>query len=122
LTELDTEELTDRFCVAVMERPVWGFHESYPLWFFGEPKIIVPEVCTKISVLYDSDGRVLPLHSTIAVRVRTLADAKRVAAVLQSDGSWRWLRAQCPKMVNGAIRLTVPVLRKLFVRDTKNAA
>lgn len=116
LPESYAERLADRFCVKRMQRPLWSFHESCPRWFLREPKLIVPEVCTKISTLYDAHGRVLPLHSTIAIRVKGATEARKVAAVLKSQWAWDWLRPRCPRMVNLAIRLTVPILRDLLDR------
>ncbi len=114
LPEPDLKRLAGRFCVRRMQRPIWSFHESFPRWFLGKPKLIVPEVCTKISTVYDAQGRVLPLHSTIAIRATDSAEARRMASVLESQWAWDWLRPRCPRMVNGAIRLTTPVLRDLL--------
>lgn len=106
--------LIGRFCVSQNQRPPWRFHESYPSWFLSHPKLLVPEVCTRISTIYDANGRVLPLHSTIAIRVNDATEARGVAGLLVSDHTWSWLRRRSPRMVNGAIRLTTPNLRELL--------
>jgi len=113
--------LANRHCVSAKGLPLWAFHENFPDWFRGSPKIIVPEVCTRISVLFDLDGTVLPLHSTIAIKVANPNEAKRLTDLLLSDGAWRALRERCPHMVNGAVRLTVPVLRGLLSERLSSA-
>jgi hypothetical protein len=108
--------LSDRFCVKSLGRPMWGFHESLPKWFLNKPKIILPEICTKISVFSDVEGRVLPLHSTIAISVSSGAEARKLAQHLLSRETWNRLRTKCPHMMNGAIRITVPILRRFLDR------
>ncbi len=122
LTKAEMEQLANRFCVKRMGGSLWSFHESYPRWFLGESKLILPEVCTRVSALLDLNGRVLPLHSTIAIRVTSRENARKVSAFLLSKRTWSRLKARCPRMVNGAIRLTVPHLRALLgERDGKDS-
>ncbi len=114
LPKADREALERRSCVKYGRKPNWAFHEALPGWFLGTPKLIIPEVCTKMSVLVDLSGQVLPLHSAIAIQARGGRDAEYLSSFLFSDTAWAWLGDHCPRMVNNAIRLTVPRLRELF--------
>ncbi|MCK4445123.1 MAG: hypothetical protein KAW09_11305, partial [Thermoplasmata archaeon] len=107
IDELEIDEkkkLALRYCVRKLGAPIWEYHERMPQWFLGSPKLIVPEVCTKMSVCLDLDGAVLPLHSTIAILSSNKKSAKSVSELLLTTQAWRFLRKRCPKMVNRAIR------------------
>jgi len=113
--------LSARYCVRRMQKPWWAYHELPPRWFLGTPKLIVPEICTRLSVFHDAQGQVLPLHSTIAIEVSSLHDATRVGRFLKTGETWQRMWRRCTHMMNGAVRLTVPILRDLMKGVDYNA-
>ena len=112
--------LARRYCVRVLKKPLLAFHEAIPAWFLGTPKIVVPEVCARLSVFEDKSGAVLPLHSTLAIAAgrhhRLVVDALRSPVV------WKALRRISPRMIDGAVRLTAGSLRSVLHRYLRSTA
>jgi SAM-dependent methyltransferase len=107
-------ELSNRYSVLKRGKSCLDFHENIPSWFLGTPKILIPEVCKKLSILVDRRGEILPLHSSIAVRVDSKLDVDSLAELLRTPKFWETLRNRSMRMAGGAIRITTPTLRMLL--------
>jgi SAM-dependent methyltransferase len=109
------KELGSRTCVVDREKHVFEFHESLPSWFLNVPKILIPEISTgSIRVELDSEGKKLPLHSVIAVRVPNRAAGERMRRFLKAEKQQRHLLQTGPRLSGGAVRLQVGTLRELL--------
>src|SRR5439155_21236957 len=53
LDEAQLARLRTRYCFRKQARSVLEYHEGVPDWFMGSPKLIVPEICKRLSVLED---------------------------------------------------------------------
>jgi len=104
--------LEARSCVRISGRHVLEYHESFPEWFLGQPKLLLPEVVSeKLRVEVDRGGGKLPLHSTFAIRVPNLVAAESLIQYLRSDIAMEYLKGVCPRLSGGAIRLTAGAIR-----------
>lgn len=110
LSGKDIRRLKKRYCVSRKGMPLLSYHEGIPSWFLDNPKLLVPEVCVRMSVLSDPRGEILPLHSVLAIQTDDELDLRRTRKSLLRPETWKYLSRICPKMAHGAIRLTVSTL------------
>jgi methylase of polypeptide subunit release factors len=110
LTRSELERLRERYCVSVRHQPQFSYHSRVPDWFLGERKLIVSEICQQLLVFDDTQGSILPLHSTLAIRTRSIQVHRKVKRILGLSETWTALKRSSERMVGGAIRLTAPSL------------
>ncbi len=104
--------LEGRACFKTGRKGVLSYHEGYPEWFFGEPKLLLPEVVSgELRVELDRAGEKLPLHSTFAIRVPSAAKGRELMRFLQEDRDVRRLLGRCPRLSGGAIRINSATIR-----------
>jgi SAM-dependent methyltransferase len=113
--------LRSRHCVRVGHKHHFAYHSAVPSWFLGTRKLIVPEICRSITILDDGHGRVLPLHSTLAIKTSSVRIHRLVKKVLLSPRTWTSLLRSNERMVGGAIRLTSGSLSKIIRRGIRRA-
>jgi predicted RNA methylase len=109
-------QLKSRVCVKRGGRRVFEFHETAPKWFRQTPKLLLPEiVTTAVRIELDSQGRKLPLHSVIAVKVPSIAAGRRLRQYLKSEKLQRSLISRAPRLSGGAVRMQVPAIRRVLL-------
>jgi hypothetical protein len=118
----DIDRLRARYCVRVKKKPVSAYHSTIPRWFLGQPKLIVPEICRTLTLFDDRQGRVLPLHSTLAIKANSLRTHGLVKDLLLRSQTWTQLRRTSEVMVGGAIRLTAGGLTNMILRGLAESA
>ena len=113
--------LGNRSCVLNDRRSTLEFHESPQSWFLDEPKLLLPEINSgkTMRVTADLDGRLFPLHSTIAIRTKTKSNTKKIGEMLSENGVLEELRRVSPRLQGSSFRLTVGVLREYWNRSVK---
>ena len=122
LTRRELLTLQQRHCVRQNGKPLFSYHSPMPDWFLGKRKLIVPEICQKLTVLDDRKGRVLPLHSTLAIMARSIRVHQAIKKILREPKTWIALRRKSEKMVGGAIRLTAPSLAAAIRKGLQKSA
>jgi len=113
-------QLRQRTCVKRGRRSLLDFHESFPEWFLGQPKILVPEIVSNsLRIEFDRTGLLFPLHSTFAVRVPTSGDGIALRRHFGSSEELEKLARYAPRLSGGAFRLTASCLRQSIARWIK---
>jgi hypothetical protein len=112
--------LRARSCVTSRRRQTFEYHEAIPKWFLGHPKLLLPEIVTRsLRVELDTRGKRFPLHSAIAIRVRSDAEGRALKRYLMSDLCQRVLFAKSPRLSGGAVRLQVGAIREAVIEWEK---
>lgn len=107
-------QLSKRSCVREGDRDWFSYHDAVPEWFFGTPKLLLPEVVTRgVRVEIDDNGEVLPLHSCIAVRLPSPESAAILRDELSSHEAMKYFESTAPRLEGGALRLTAAILKGL---------
>src|ERR1700694_151594 len=106
------QALRARSCVVSKRRDMFRYHETPPAWFYGEPKVLLPEIATgKVRVELDIKGKKLPLHSVIAIRTKSAKVARELKRFLETSRVQRKLLTTGPRLAGGAVRLQVGTVR-----------
>jgi hypothetical protein len=109
-------ELKTRSCVTSRRRRPFEYHDPIPKWFRGLPKLLVPEIAaTELRVELDEDGRKLPLHSVIAVKVPSVAVGRALRRYFKDSKRQRSLLSTAPRLSGGAARLQVGAIRRVLL-------
>jgi hypothetical protein len=107
--------LAKRSSVRVGRKIYYELHETFPTWFIAQPKVLIPEIVSnKVRVEFDASGSKLPLHSVIAIRVPSKKHGRALARFLRGDRCLNILRSHAPRLVGGASRVQVGVVRRLL--------
>ena len=114
------QSLRARSCVASKRKRIFEYHEAFPSWFFGKPKILLPEIATgKVRVELDAKGVKLPLHSAIAIRVESVDAGRSLKHYIETSQVQRMLLSTGPRLAGGAARLQVGAIRDALSRWSK---
>lgn len=107
------KSLGSRACVKTGRKQVLQYHEAFPAWFLGQPKILLPEVVSgSLRAELDATGKKLPLHSVFAVRVPDVSLGASLLEHFSGDDVFDELRSVCQRLAGGAIRLNVDAIRR----------
>lgn len=109
------KDLGARSCVKKGRKELFQYHESMPDWFIGVPKLLVPEIVTgSVRVGLDRRGAFLPLHSVIAIKLRSIYHGRKLKSFLETSKIQKRLLASGPKLSGGAGRLQVGAIREVL--------
>jgi len=112
------QRLRARSGVSGRQRNVLEFHDRIPSWFTSGPKVVIPEISTgpRLRVTVDPYGCVLPLHSTLSIRAESVDSLEELRKFLSSESVAIELKRNAGSLKHGAIRITVPLIRRLRVQ------
>lgn len=105
--------LERRTCVSSRQRQYWETHDAPSSWFFGKPKILVPELFSELRFELDATGELFPLHSVLAVRSPSVASARRLLDYLRRPEIVRLIQRRTAVLGGGARRISVHTLRSI---------
>jgi len=108
--------LTARTCTA--RKPWYAFHDNAPLNEILRPKILCKDIAPEPFFVADTEGTVVPRHSTYYIVPHDPAVLPELLAYLNSSDASQWLLAHCQRAANGFLRLQSGVLKRLPVPES----
>jgi SAM-dependent methyltransferase len=107
--------LEKRTCV--LHKPWYAFHENPPLRDLLRPKIICKDITQQPHFWVDTNGIVVPRHSTYYIVPKDPTMINHIADYLNSREARQWLESHCQRAANGFLRIQSHVLKQLPIPE-----
>jgi cyclopropane fatty-acyl-phospholipid synthase-like methyltransferase len=111
----NVKRLKERTCTK--RKPWYAFHETPPMKYLLQPKILCKDISIKPSFWLDGKGHFIPRHSIYYIVPKNASKIDIIYDYLKSDSVIDWLERNCQRAANNYIRLQSNILKNLPIPE-----